>query len=86
MISKILTATAAISLGVASAAYAEQAPAGTLWNATTPSDGGNGEVVSPNALPPGFSDDTEQGVRAQAVARWFAAHGDPAYAAAQPNG
>ncbi|MEJ1975318.1 MAG: hypothetical protein WDN49_03870 [Acetobacteraceae bacterium] len=84
MVSKILMAALAISLSAAGAASA-----GELWNATAPSNGGNGEVVSPNSLPPGFMDGTEAGVRAQALARWFNAQGEHAYAAsqaAQPNG
>jgi hypothetical protein len=84
MISKLLIATLAISLSAGSAAYA-----GQVWNETAPSIGGNGEVVSPNSLPAGFSNGTPQGQQAEAVARWFASQGETAYAAnhaGRPNG
>ncbi len=84
---KYLAAAAAIALSLASATGASAAQ---FWNETAPTNGGNGEVVSPNALPPGFMDGTEAALHAQNVARWFGAQTNTAYATAplaqQPNG
>lgn len=83
---KYLAAAAVIALSLASATAVSAAE---LWNETAPTNGGNGEVVSPNALPPGFMDGTEAAVHSQSVARWFGAQGNTAYATAhivrQPN-
>ena len=63
MISKLLIAILAISVSAAGAASA-----GQLSDSTAPSYGGNREVISPNALPSGFSIGAVQGQRAQELA------------------
>jgi hypothetical protein len=86
MISKILAATATVSLGLAGAASTANAQT-ALWNDTAPQRGYHGEVVSPNSLPPGFSDGTEEGNHAQAVRRWFSSQSlPPNQPRTQPNG
>ncbi len=67
MISRILVVAAAFGLAGAVSARAQTA----LWNETAPQQGYHGEVVSPNALPPGFSDGTEQDTYRKAVNRWL---------------
>ena len=86
MTSKFLIAAAAIGLSFASASYAN---AEGLWNDTAPSIGHEGEVVSPNSMPPGFMNDTEAAVRRQTLTRWYSAQDNHAFAemhAPQPNG
>jgi hypothetical protein len=66
MVSKVLIAALVTGLGTVSTASA----AG-LWNETAPTYGGDSDVVSPNASPPGFSDNTPQDLRAHQLAEWF---------------
>jgi hypothetical protein len=88
MVTKLLIATMVASLSLATAAFAGESQ-GSLWNDTAPTIGGNGEVVSPNSLPPGFESGTTQAYQAQAVDQWFASQAQHRFAARrviQPNG
>ncbi len=76
MVSRLLIATAVASFSLATAAFASESQ-NALWNTTVPSVGGDGEVVSPNSLPPGFESGTTQAHPAQPAAHASA----PGYAA-----
>ncbi len=86
MLAKTLSAAAAIGLlAAAGPAHAQTTPqlAQTfIWNQTLPPNG-RGGAVSPNSLPPGFTNGTEQGQRALTLSHWFAAQG---YPTPQPSG
>jgi hypothetical protein len=86
MTSKFLIAVAAVGLSFASATYAN---AEGLWNATAPSTGQEGGVVSPNSMPPGFMNGTEAALHEQTLARWYNSQNNHAFAemhTTQPNG
>ena len=86
MTSKLLIAVAAIGLSFASTTYAN---AEGFWNATAPSIGQEGGVVSPTTPPPGFMNGTEAALHQQTLARWYGAQDNHAYAemhAPQPQG
>ncbi len=86
MLAKTLSAAAVIGLlAAAGPAHAQTTPQPAqtfIWNQTLPPNG-RGEAVSPNSLPPGFTNGTEQGLHAATLSRWFAGQGYPAQ---QPSG